>query len=75
VPESRQREGLILQQSIVRNVSLPILKQLKNRLGWIDGKQEAKLAEGYIRSLDIRPAIPEMATGNMSGGNQQKVVI
>ncbi|CAJ1003329.1 MULTISPECIES: sugar ABC transporter ATP-binding protein [Bacillales] len=75
VPESRQREGLILQQSIVRNVSLPILKQLKNRLGWIDGNQEAKLAEGYIRSLDIRPAIPEMATGNMSGGNQQKVVI
>jgi ABC-type sugar transport system ATPase subunit len=75
VPESRQREGLVLQQSIVRNISLPILKQLRNRLKWIDKKKEKKLAEEYIQTLDIRPAIPELKTGKMSGGNQQKVVI
>lgn len=75
VPESRQREGLVLQQSIVRNTTLAIIKKLTNALGSIQAKKELELTKEYIASLDIRPNLPHMDTGNMSGGNQQKVVI
>ncbi|WII37992.1 sugar ABC transporter ATP-binding protein [Paenibacillus thiaminolyticus] len=75
VPESRQKEGLVLQQSIVRNTSLTILKSLTNAFGSIQEKRELELAQQYIESLDIRPNLPFLDTGNMSGGNQQKVVI
>jgi ABC-type sugar transport system ATPase subunit len=75
VPESRQREGLILQQSIIRNISLPIIKKLRNWFKFIESKKEVDLAKQYIETLDIRPNLPHMETGKMSGGNQQKVVI
>ncbi|MEH7353389.1 sugar ABC transporter ATP-binding protein [Neobacillus drentensis] len=75
VPESRQKEGLVLQQSIVKNISLSILKKLTNKFGSIQEQKELTLANKYISTLDIRPNIPFLNTGNMSGGNQQKVVI
>ncbi|WP_219837066.1 sugar ABC transporter ATP-binding protein [Paenibacillus sp. R14(2021)] len=75
VPESRQKEGLVLQQSIVRNTSLSVLKNLTNGFGSINEKKELEIANEYIKSLDIRPNLPFLNTGNMSGGNQQKVVI
>ena len=75
VPESRKTQGLILEQSIINNISLPILKTLRNALGLINRKKEVDLANHYIGSLDVRPALPNLKTGKMSGGNQQKVVI
>jgi ABC-type sugar transport system ATPase subunit len=75
VPESRQRQGLILRQSIINNVSISILNKLRNKLGLISRKKEVDLAKEYGFKLDIRPAIPEMTVGKLSGGNQQKVVI
>jgi ABC-type sugar transport system ATPase subunit len=75
IPESRKTQGLILNQSIINNISLSILKTIRNKFGLINRKKEVDLANYYIKTLDIRPSIPEMAAGQLSGGNQQKVVI
>jgi ABC-type sugar transport system ATPase subunit len=75
IPESRKTQGLILNQSIINNISLSILKTIRNKFGLINRKKEVDLANFYIKTLDIRPPIPEMAAGQLSGGNQQKVVI
>jgi ABC-type sugar transport system ATPase subunit len=75
IPESRKTQGLVLRQSIINNISLPVLKQLRNRFGLIKRQKELDLANHYVKTLDVRPALPNMAAGQLSGGNQQKVVI
>ncbi|WNS79073.1 sugar ABC transporter ATP-binding protein [Domibacillus sp. DTU_2020_1001157_1_SI_ALB_TIR_016] len=75
VPESRKTQGLVLRQSIINNISLPVLKQLRNKFKLIDRKKEVQLANHYVKTLDVRPALPNRAAGDLSGGNQQKVVI
>ncbi len=75
VPESRKTQGLVLRQSIINNISLPVLKQLRNKFKLVDRKKEVQLAKHYVETLDVRPALPERAAGDLSGGNQQKVVI
>ena len=75
VPESRQIDGLILQQSVESNITLPILQSFANRFNRIDFKRRRKRAEELIEQLDVRPAYPYMETAKLSGGNQQKIVI
>lgn len=75
IPEARQTQGLVLQQSVINNISLPIITKLKNKFKLIDRKQEVKIAEEYVKTLDIRPALPELDAEKLSGGNQQKIVI
>jgi ABC-type sugar transport system ATPase subunit len=75
IPESRKTQGLVLRQSIINNISLPVLKQLRNQFGLIKRQKELDLANHYVKTLDVRPALPHMAAGQLSGGNQQKVVI
>jgi ABC-type sugar transport system ATPase subunit len=75
IPESRQTQGLILNQSIINNISISILNQLTNLFKLIIRKKEIDLANEYVKTLDIRPALPQMSADKLSGGNQQKVVI
>ncbi|MBB3908539.1 ABC transporter [Anoxybacillus sp. UARK-01] len=75
IPENRKIQGLILEQSVINNISISILKALRTKLGLIQRKKEVDLAERYIQAIDIRPAAPERKVGQLSGGNQQKVVI
>lgn len=75
IPEARQTQGLVLPQSVINNISLPILDRMKNKFGLLDRKSEVNLANQYVKSLDVRPAIPELPASKLSGGNQQKVVI
>ncbi len=75
IPESRQTQGLILNQSIINNISISILNQLTNLWKLIVRKKEVDLANEYVKTLDIRPALPHMSADKLSGGNQQKVVI
>lgn len=75
IPENRKTQGLILEQSIINNISLPVLEQLQNRFGLVKRKKEIDLANYYIEMLDVRPALPNRESGDLSGGNQQKVVI
>jgi len=72
VPEDRKRQGLILQDSVRQNLSLPTLAR---RGRWLDAAYEQQLAIDSIAELGIETASPELAVGRLSGGNQQKVVL
>ncbi|MFC7062198.1 sugar ABC transporter ATP-binding protein [Halobacillus seohaensis] len=75
VPEARQTQGLVLGQSVINNMSLPIIDKLRNKFKLIDRNIEVEMANQYVKSLDVRPALPELPASKLSGGNQQKVVI
>ena len=74
VPEDRKRHGLVLMQSILKNVSLPNLDQFAGFLR-LDANAELKASKSYARSLSVKAPSVEVATSTLSGGNQQKVVI
>ncbi|WP_319411606.1 sugar ABC transporter ATP-binding protein [uncultured Cohaesibacter sp.] len=74
VPEDRRNQGAILPLSIRDNIALPSLKRLANGI-WPDKKAEQKLAQDYGRIFAIRAANIEQPVEDLSGGNQQKVVL
>jgi rhamnose transport system ATP-binding protein len=74
VPEDRQTQGSILPFSVAANIALPNLATLAPR-GWCRSADEAKLAHHWIERLAIKAHGPEQPVHNLSGGNQQKVVI
>lgn len=74
VPEDRHQYGLVMNFSIVSNVTLPILQQV-SRLGLLDPRREQKIAGGYSSQLHIRSSGVEQLVNALSGGNQQKVVL
>ncbi len=74
VPEDRQTQGSILPFSIAANIALPNLAALAPR-GWLSARRENELARHWIETLGIKAQGPAQAVQNLSGGNQQKVVI
>lgn len=74
VPEDRQGQGSILPFSIAANIALPNLATLAPR-GWLRARDEQELARHWIQALGIKAQGPSQAVKNLSGGNQQKVVI
>ncbi|MCX2725245.1 sugar ABC transporter ATP-binding protein [Roseibium sp. DSM 29163] len=74
VPEDRGRQGAIKGLPIFQNVSLPSLKDT-SRGGFLRLAEEFKLAREYTQRLDLRAAALDQDIGELSGGNQQKVVI
>jgi len=74
VPEDRQTQGSILPFSVAANIALPNLATLAPR-GWCRAHDEAQLARHWIERLAIKAHGPEQPVHNLSGGNQQKVVI
>ena len=75
VPEDRRNQGFIPLLSTVRNVALPNYDIVKMRGRAIDDGDELALGERAIQDVDIRPCDPAKRVGDMSGGNQQKVVL
>ena len=73
-PEERKRQALLLDDSVAHNVSLPSLGRFA-RGGWIDARREFAAAAQVLASLDVRPADPQRIVRELSGGNQQKVVV
>lgn len=73
VPENRQSDGLLLPIPIGRNVTLPILRRL-HRFRALPSAERA-LAIEWIRRLTIVTRGPDQPAGQLSGGNQQKVVL
>jgi ribose transport system ATP-binding protein len=73
IPVDRRGEGIVEDLSIIENISLPVLKHFGPwRL------QHANLrstAEKLVRDFDVRPIDPENRVANLSGGNQQKVLL
>ncbi len=74
VPEDRKAEGLFLGMPVRTNITVTILEKL-SRFGVIKTKAQDALAQRYVEDLAIRtPSLIQRAR-NLSGGNQQKVVI
>ncbi len=74
VPEDRGKQGAITALPIFQNVTLPSLGRT-SRNGFLRLAEEFKLAREYTERLDLRAASLDTEVGNLSGGNQQKVVI
>jgi ribose transport system ATP-binding protein len=75
VPANRRDEGLMLPWSIRRNTSLAVLDRLLLALGVIDRRGERALASDYVRRLNVATDSIDKRVVNLSGGNQQKVVL
>jgi ABC-type sugar transport system ATPase subunit len=75
VPEDRKKQALFLRLAIRTNLTIAAHDQI-SRLGiFIDERKESRLVDEYKRLLSIRMASADQAVGNLSGGNQQKVVL
>jgi len=74
LPEDRKEQGLVLKMNVMKNISLAALKAIRKRV-FIDRKKERELAQSHIRALGIRTPSESQVVRNLSGGNQQKVVI
>lgn len=72
--EDRKRFGLVLMMDINRNISMASLEKISDRFV-IDANAEIRNSEKYSAELKIKTPSVEQKTGNLSGGNQQKVVI
>lgn len=74
VPEDRGKQGAILDLPIFQNVTLPSLGRISGN-GFLRLAEEFRLAREYTERLDLRAASLDTHVSNLSGGNQQKVVI
>ena len=74
-PEDRKEEGLIMYRSIADNITMPVVNSLKKRSKFIDRGKAAEVAEKAVKTFDIKtPSIFKMVA-ELSGGNQQKVIL
>ena len=74
LPEDRKAEGIVADLSIRENLTLVLLPQL-TRLGVVDAKRQLQVTQEFIRRLGIRCTGPEQPVRELSGGNQQKVLL
>jgi len=72
--EDRKGQGLVLGLSARDNFALPNLARWSRR-GWIDGARENAAFLRHVEALDIRIASPRQRAGDLSGGNQQKLLV
>ena len=74
IPEDRRREGLVLMHSVEENLIVPIFDKLKRGL-LLERKQVADIAERSISDMAIKTHSRKTPSFNLSGGNQQKIVV
>jgi ABC-type sugar transport system ATPase subunit len=74
VPEDRKLHGLVLPMSVRENTTLVILNEL-TRATLVRRRAERQLTDRFIDDLGIRTPSREQRVNNLSGGNQQKVVV
>jgi D-xylose transport system ATP-binding protein len=74
VTEDRKRFGLILDQTILENMTLAGLRRISGKY-FTDNTREAIAVRGPIESLRVKAPSPLTVTNTLSGGNQQKVVL
>jgi ribose transport system ATP-binding protein len=75
VPEDRKHHGILAPLSVRTNASLPLLRTRAAAPGWIDSAREASDVDALLAQLHVRYAGAEQPIAQLSGGNQQKVVI
>ncbi|MEP7284778.1 MAG: sugar ABC transporter ATP-binding protein [Chloroflexota bacterium] len=75
VPEDRKLQGLVLGMDVKENITLSILNRISGLLGWVRNNKQRETARYYWKLLDIQTPSLSQIVRNLSGGNQQKVVI
>ncbi len=73
-PEDRKRHGLVLPMTVAQNISLPDLGHYRPR-GWLQRRTEERVAATEVRRMRIKTPTIHRKVVNLSGGNQQKVVL
>ncbi|MFC5704002.1 xylose ABC transporter ATP-binding protein [Cohnella faecalis] len=74
VSEDRKKYGLVLSESILKNITLSSLPKVSS-VGIIDENEEARYTNQFMNALKIKANSAETVVGTLSGGNQQKVVL
>lgn len=74
VPEERKEQGLFLGHSIATNLTFQVLSEFIHQLQ-VDKKKESRIVDEFKQKLSIKMASIEQSAGELSGGNQQKIVI
>lgn len=74
-PEDRKKDGLCTKLSIRQNLALPNLDLVCNKLGVLSSDKEDRLCDDAVKNLLIKTPGVEVNAANLSGGNQQKVVV
>lgn len=72
IPDDRLRKGLLIEESVKHNLSLPSLKEM-TLFGWIQQKLENKRTQQTVTNLNIKTPNLDTKVNNLSGGNKQKV--
>lgn len=75
VPEERRREGVLITDPVVSNISVAAMEKYTNRLSVVSRKRERDDARNMIRDLGIKTPSENQVVALLSGGNQQKVVV
>ena len=73
-PEDRKEQGLILDRTIRENVSMPVLAKIKKGL-FLNRKEERELSDAAVEKYDIKTPSIEKIVVELSGGNQQKIIL
>ncbi|MDR0813678.1 MAG: sugar ABC transporter ATP-binding protein [Oscillospiraceae bacterium] len=73
-PEDRKEQGLVLFRSVKENISIPVLSRIRNFI-FLDKKQEVTLAENARAKYKISTPSTDKLVVELSGGNQQKVIL
>lgn len=74
VPEDRKEHGLVLKMSIADNITLPMLQEFAT-MGWLNPRREQEAAQVRSQQLEVKMSSVAQTVGQLSGGNQQKVVL
>jgi len=75
VPEDRKQHGLVLGMTVKENITLAILRRISNMLGAVGAADERDISNNFIKALSISTPGMDQTVRNLSGGNQQKVVL
>ncbi len=74
VPEDRKLHGCLLGRAVKTNITLSCLRRI-SRFGFVNRRKEREIAKAYAKRLRVKTPNLNEAVGNLSGGNQQKVVL
>jgi len=75
VPSDRQAHGVIMSMRVDENLTLPNLKTLRSKIGSLSASAERREAAHWIGRVQLDPPLPQRDLEQLSGGNQQKVVL
>lgn len=74
LPEDRKQQGVLLEMSVKFNISIASMKKISDR-GFLSTREESTLVDEYIQAINIKTPNVEQKAKNLSGGNQQKMIL